>query len=442
MTVLWRAGRYEVDYFRYGPTQIEAFATELDADGHLVATHKRDKPGFEAATNGSDVLVIFGAEVSTSTHLQLFAALYRGNAAVAEAHELLSWSGNAHTNPVVAASAHGHLVAWYEESGVYFTRVDAQGHSLDGRGVLLAPKGHGVRVTFDGTNYVAAWIEEGGFGVRRIAPATGATVAEVHVPQEVWSGLAVAASPEATYVVAARHRLFVTRIPHATNVPEPMPVAVSPEEKDVAAPAAAWNGFELLVTWNETVWTHSDPPFPLALKVLAARVTANLGLLNFEPLVVGETDGDGFRGFGPPSIASDGDDWLIVADFGTMIGEKDVLARRVRHDGVLEGNAMVRIAGGANPAVTWDGTRYAVAWKDGETVRLGAIAPSGTPAATRQTVVATNAGPGTISVAPAASGEAAVAYTKLSFLPQHTGVERTFLRFMDYGLPRGRAVRR
>ena len=41
------------------------------------------------------------------------------------------------------------------------------------------------------------------------------------------------------------------------------------------------------------------------------------------------------------------------------------------------------------------------------------------------------------------TGEIAVVYTKLSFAPEHRGVERSYMRVMDLGgSTRGRVVRR
>jgi hypothetical protein len=441
--ILWRNGRYEVLVNRrpQPSAPFEATSIDVDTDGHAIGTRTRDRTG-RAATNGTDVLVAFGGAVSTTTWPQLFAAVYRGNSTAADVEELLSWSGNGHTNPVIAASAAGHLVAWNEESGVYFTRVDTAGNSLDGRGVPIAPKsagpaGFGVRATFDGTNYVVAWIENDAVGVRWIAPATGATVAEVRVPATVWA-MALAASHDATYVVFADERLRVIRIPHATRTPDPVPLAISPEDMPIDAPAAAWNGSTLLVVWNEMFYPIADPPIAIAKNTLGARVTAGLSLLDPAPLFLATIGEGGWAQPGAPSVASNGDDWLVVTD----LGGRDILARRVLHDGTVAGNGAEKIASGSGPVVTWDGTRYAVGWKDGANVFLGAVSPTSVPALTRQTLVTANIAPSALSIAPAANGEAAVTYTKLSFRPEHSGVERTFLRFMDYGAPRGRVIRK
>ena len=45
------------------------------------------------------------------------------------------------------------------------------------------------------------------------------------------------------------------------------------------------------------------------------------------------------------------------------------------------------------------------------------------------------------AIAHTAAGDVAILYTKVSFRPEHLGVERSHFRVMDFG-PRRRAVRR
>ena len=435
-SLFWRAGRYELLLVRttHPSGQFETMWLDLGPSGAPLGTRTRDRKATAAATNGSEVAVVFAAEDPNAAAQQFFAATYRGNATAAETQELLSRSGNAQKNPVIAASPHGSLVAWNEEKGVYATRVGADGSSLDGRGVLLG-SGFGVRVTFDGTNYAAVWRNGTGIGIRRIDPATGAIVAQAQVTAEWVDFLEVAASPVATYAVYAQAgRAFVARIPHATNVPDPI-LAVSPEDVAANDIGAAWNGSELLVVWNEGDGFRGDPPLALQGRVRGARVTASLTLLDPEPLVVADFGTANWPAFGTPAVASNGNDWLVL----TEPGHDEIFARRVRRNGTVEGE-LTKIAQGDGFAAAWDGSRYAVVWNDFGTARVMTVAASGPLAPGRDQTVATS-----VTGAPAiamAKGEAAIAYTKLSFLPEHGGVERTFLRFVVPGAVRGRVVRR
>jgi large repetitive protein len=459
--VLSLGSRYEVTVARQNTPGLDEIVTlELDRDGSPQGPVRNRGPLLQytywqrisAATNGSDVLIVRAADGPPQVGLQIYAQRYPGNTtAPSGAPLLLSWSGNAHHDPVIATSGRAeapYFVAWTEDGGVYATRINGGGHSLDGRGLRLSTFTYAVtRVAFDGTNYVVAWRDDGFVGVRFIAPANGATVAEIHVPVEGYPDVALATAPEATYLVYTDPRVHVVRIPHATHTADPAPLAVSPVEMSAGHPAAAWNGSELLVSWTEEyVHPRADPPIQFSIRVYAARVTAGLSLLDPAPLLLAEggpTEED-LASFSPPSVASNGTDWLVV----TSLYDAEVLARRVLHNGTVEGTAPVKIGDGSAPAVAWDGMRYAVIWKEGtyeDLVRpliLAGVPAWGEPAVTQRTSVARATAASEPAIAPVGNGESAVVYTRVSFRPEHAGVERSFFRVMDFSAPRGRAIRR
>ncbi|HEX6097541.1 MAG TPA: hypothetical protein VF432_14530 [Thermoanaerobaculia bacterium] len=458
--VLWLGSRYEVTVARQNTPGLDEIVTlALDGDGNPQGPVRNRGPLLQytywqrisAATNGSDVLIVRAADGPPQVGQQIYAQRYPGNTtAPAGAPMLLSWSGNAHSDPVIAASGRAdapYLVAWAEDDGVYATRIDGGGRSLDGRGIRLSTFFYAVaRVAFDGTNYVVAWRDNNFVGVRFVAPANGATVAEVHVPAQGWPDIAVAASPEATYLAYADGGVHVVRIPRATHTPDPAPLPVSPSGMSAGHPAMAWNGSELLVAWTEEyVHPRADPPLTSSIKVYAARVTPGLTLLDPAPLLLaagGPTE-DELGDFAPPSVASNGTDWLVV----TSLYDMEVLARRVLHNGAVQGTAPVKIGEGSVPAAAWDGLRYAVTWMEGmredlaRPLILAAVPGSGSLAVTQRVPVTRDAARSKPAIAPAGNGESAVVYTKVSFRPEHAGVERSFFRVMDF-TSRGRVVRR
>ena len=456
--VLWVGNHYEVVTVKWVSGGVnELVSIALDGNGNPQGPVRSrgqfyGEPIVErltAATNGVDVLVVRATRSTPAgVGLQIFSQLYASNTVVPPVPTLLSWSGNAHRAPDVAASASGSLVAWVEDGGTFATRVDRGGNSLDGRGIALStfPYGH-VKVAFDGTNYVVAWRDQNRVGVRYIAPLTGATVAETQVPVEGLADLALATSPDATYLVFADSRVRVTRIPSATHTPDPVPLAVSPEDMAVAYPAAAWNGSTLLVTWTEEyVFDRADPPIWFSINVHAARVSASLSLLDPSPLLVATTrssDGVPAEALGAPSVASDGTDWLVAATYQY----ESIIARRVAQDGRVKDNVPVIIGDGTSPAVAWDGTRYVIAWKEGNDQQLtrelllGSVPASGPLTVTRNVSVSRGTATSAPAIAALGNGESAVVYTKVSFLPEHAGVERSFFRVMDF-IQRGRVLRR
>lgn len=456
--VLWVGNHYEVvTVKRVSGGVNELVSVALDGNGKPQGSVRSRGQFFgepiverlAAATNGIDVLVVRATRSTPAgVGLQIFSQLYPSNTVVPPVPTLVSWSGNAHRAPDIASSASGSMVAWVEDGGLFATRVDRNGNSLDGRGIALSTFPYGrVRVAFDGTNYVVAWRDQNAVGVRYIAPLTGATVAEAQVPVEGWADLALATSPDATYLVFADSRVRVTRIPSATHTPDPVPLTVSPEDMPIGYPAAAWNGSTLLVTWTEEyVSSRTSPPIWISRNVYAARVSAGLSLLDPSPLLLATTrssDGAPTEALGPPSVASDGTDWLVATTFQ----HENIIARRVTRDGRVKGNAPVIIGDGTSPAVAWDGTRYAIAWKEGNNQQLtralvlGAVPATGPLTVTRSVPVSQGTATSAPAIATTGNGESAVVYTKVSFLPQHAAVERSFLRVMDF-IQRGRVLRR
>jgi hypothetical protein len=448
-SVLWVGGNhYEVFTVRQAPEDNEVVSIAIDPEGTANQPHVRGRIPVDstwsqlvAATNGVDVLAAHLTDSPSADGTQVVARLYPANTNESGVPKLLSWSGNAHRDPHIAASAFGHIVAWTEDEGVFATRVDRNGHSIDGRGLRLSTYAGHARTAFDGTHYVVAWIDSGFIGVRTIAPLTGETIAEAQIPAAA-NELAVETSGDATFIVFSDDRVRVTRFPHTTYTPDPVPLAVSPAGMDVTQPVAAWNGSTLLISWNELGTGLRNPPIVVSFRIYGARVTGGLSLLDPAPILIASADEHG--SFGGSAVASNGDDWLVVASHE----RRDVIARRVSRNGAVESDALIRIAEGNEPVVTWDGTRYAVAWKEGDPWQLerplvlAAVQAAGALTATHRVFVSSATAASTPSIAAAGDGGTAIAYTRVSFLPEHAGVERSFFRVMDLGAQRGRVVRR
>lgn len=445
-SVLWRGDRYEAiaGHQSQTATTINPYgllSVEFDGDSVDVVSRRQGDaltnavgPQPVAVTNGRDVLIAHMHPVDYRT--QVVARLYRGSSREPELQLLLSWSGNAHERPAIATGASGHLAAWMEPHAVFATRIDAKGNSLDGRGVELTRSGFAVRAAFDGTNYVVAWLDSRFIGVRSISPATGATVAEVRVPAAAspWEGLALALSAEAAYVAwveGANRRVHATRVSLASGTTD-FPIAVSPSRMVAGQPALSWNGSMLLVVWNELQISSGNIPATPALNVLAARVSSGLSLLDPAPLAVAAAGG---FVLGPPSVASNGEDWLVVSDRD----ERQLVARRVLRSGNVEGTGASTIGDGTAPAVIWDGRRYAVAYKS--TALLLGFLPATGALPTLERVLVSPEVVSPPSIARTAAGDLAITYTKVSFRPEHMGVERSYVRVMESGGRRS-AVRR
>ncbi|HEX6177517.1 MAG TPA: hypothetical protein VF057_04105, partial [Thermoanaerobaculia bacterium] len=74
---------------------------------------------------------------------------------------LLSVSAAQQSWPSIASDGVGAVAVWLESSGVYLSRISADGTYLDGRGLRLSDSVNALApvVTFDGHAYIVAWTE-------------------------------------------------------------------------------------------------------------------------------------------------------------------------------------------------------------------------------------------------------------------------------------------
>lgn len=458
-TVMFRNGQY--DFIAWKP-KTALVATRLDLAGcaaaglHELTAIATELPNVfpSAATNGRDVLAVWTAyrETADVGTFDIFARVHRGDSRLVPAGEPvhLARSGNSQRAPSIASSGSNQLVAWLEpDYSIWATRLGPGGEPLDGRGIRLSTSRvwDRPRVAFDGRFYVVGWTQLGHIVLRWIDPATGAVVAQRTMSEANGGSIALAATPQATFLawVDEMDDVRLTRISNETHQIEAS-LRVSPDmDARYTDATLSWNGSTLLVAWTEFEVSRGDPPFWYRLQVLGARVTPQLTLLDPAPLLIGDVPGS-FEN--PPSVASNGKDWLVVWQSGA-----NVAARRVLHDGRLEGSAAEVLTTGLLPAVAFDGTRYTLVWQDlfhnstnygQRALRLGSAASEGVlGVSTGSSIALIDTYPSfPPSLARAADGRMAVVYTRTSFVPEHGGVERAFLRFMDVsGARRMRVVR-
>ncbi|HEX7830862.1 MAG TPA: hypothetical protein VF787_14490 [Thermoanaerobaculia bacterium] len=392
-------------------------------------------PQVSTALTAAGKLAVVWIETASSggftihTRARLFDSLDR---AASSPSLLLSRSADPHYGQALAYGNGLFFAAWRSTDGIYASRVTADGRTLDGRGIRISDlRWSDPSVAFDGTNFVVGYLLDDELHLRYVAP-NGNLLDEVilAVTDHDNSPPALAVSPDDLYVVWSGYQVMITRIPHATHVAS-MPVPVSPEMMP-AQPRIAWNGSQLLVAWADMEELFYSPPIAVPARLYAARVAANLTVLDPVPLIIGAN-----ALFEDPAIASNGTDWLVLWQNGST----DIDARRIHPDGSL-GDTTTIATQAYLPAVVFDGSRYVIAWKELDehsTLRMatltsdGALVRSGVatiaPSDTRPYGVALVATPNGIGTA----------YARVSPIPMHGGVERTFFRIMK-GSSRRRAA--
>ncbi|XXF79996.1 hypothetical protein P2318_09660 [Myxococcaceae bacterium GXIMD 01537] len=336
--VAFGGGRFLVPFgaAREGAEGRTVLASRVDDDGDVldesairVQTGAPAQLTPAAAFGGGNYLVAWQDDRDDAgSHIR--AARVRPDGTVIEENGIRLPSAPGAVLPAVASDGRDFLVVWMEPRPdailVRGTRVSASGKVLDSSGILLDTTGPsflpgGVHVAFGGGRYLVVWVDE------------------------------TSASPtDSADVRAARVRTDGT-------VLDPGGFLISSPELNQREPVVAFVDGRFLVVYRETNFVAPA----IINKLLMTRVTTEGVVLDPEGLFLAEPGRT-------PAIASAGSQALVVWTNETFFPVVDLLAARVTGDGAVldPGGFLLATSrmGLARPAVTFDGTRYWVAWED------------------------------------------------------------------------------
>jgi hypothetical protein len=356
--------------------------------------------------------------------------------------------------PDVAMSGANMAVVWNERGGVYAGRLTFDGQLLDGRGIRVGrSSATDPRVVFDGANYIIGWTDSSDptatypnypIKLARLSPVSGVlldpdgiTIANTCNASR-GRDLALARGAHSTLVAwSGCQNLVVTTVDADLITGPPMTVATGGFY--IGAIAAAWNGSEWLMVWENTGFAGIESPDPNPVEIDAARLSPQLTLLDSKPIDVSNTSTDS-----GPIVASDGNGFLVAwSHFDTNTGDSGVFARRIASDGSPQAPANgVRLGQGSAKSVAWDGLQYDLAFStvhDMSTLYVTHVAARGSIESLSPLAVVNDRSEPDASLLVTGPGLVTVAYTRIDSDPQYCDVERAFVSVPH--MLRGRAVR-
>jgi PKD repeat protein len=242
-------------------------------------------------------------------------------------------------------------------------RLDALGGPLDLEPFEIA-SGQGIgtpHVGFDGTRYLVVWSDDGQTYGKRVLPdgnlidATPLSIMDSESPD-------VAGHNGSFLVVGTRPTIgahfvhpFSMRVDGGTGATlDPGPVILG--QYYARFPRVIAFGGRWLATWQRNI-SH-DNPNSSAWAAFVEPDGTTLGEFNYG------------SGGGTPDVATSGDRALFVSrSFSPGSGHNDVYGRLMLANGTLVGDAFPISAAPSptrefDPAVTWNGTEFVIAWTD------------------------------------------------------------------------------
>lgn len=402
------------------------------------------------ATNGRDLLVAWnGADTYNSgTALDVYGTLVSASSLARRGRSLLSMSAPRQIRPLVAFGGTNLLAVWLEGPGLWAKRLNADGTALDAAPLFVAEAQVPAEVIFNGTDYLLSWFDYVAREIvtRRI-PRDGALRVDggsrVATPNGVDS-FALASNGEVTMLAWNEYdAVKAVRLRADGTLVDATPLAIV-DERLVGDIGIAANGNEFFVTWGTLVESaHDFHVGPLPESIQGARVTKDLQLLDANGIDIATSDAYE----ADPAVAWNGREWLVI----WLRASDEIRARRVAANGTLadsiasdDGILIARKA--LQPEITWDGSRYLLAWIDRTQTRMRMrtawLTHPGTPLL-GDTIISNGdiEWAARMTVAPIRPGHFAAAYARIAGEPQYGGVARAFVTFVDLPATRRRAVR-
>lgn len=381
------------------------------------------------ASNGGVLLVWndsrFSVPDSADINYDVMGRLVDQTILIANPERLLSISAPRQIDPSIAAGAGVTMTVWAEESGVYASRVTPTG-PLDGHGIQLAYSGYAPEVVFDGTNFLVAFVLRTGtlYSIKTTRIDVDGHVLDAHTVADVCATSLTLARGATSSLLAWSNcntkTIDAVRIANSGESLDSLPLTLTPANVAGINPSAAWNGSEYLVAWEEQVPKPSVLLFPMYRgNVRASRVTANLSLIDGQPIAIAVSNDERVSN-GNPSVASNGDDFLVAWD-----GQLGVAATHIADSGLITTATSV-LGEGTGPNAVWDGLRYLVAWRNDTNIEAAyADAPGET-----FTIANTLLPFAGLDLAMTSPGRVSAAYTRVDTRTEAGNVERAFVRVL------------
>lgn len=337
--VAWLDGRNGGSSDVYG-TRVSATAVLQDPAGLALATGFALQVAPAVASMAADYLIVYQDDHTTGSYD--ISGVRVTAAGVVDANVVALSTGDRQLAPTVASNGAGYLVAWQDvrngiDRDLYATRLTTTGAVQDPNGLVLSTamwEQGAPTATSNGTDYLVAWED---------------------------------------YRNATSVDIYGTRVTAAGVVQDPNGLALSTAASAQVRPAAASNGTDYLVAWQDSRNGGTD--------IYGTRVSA-AGVIQ-HPTGIALSFAAGNQR--DPAVASNGADYLVVWDDGRAVSN-DIYAARMNAVGAvldLTGFAVsAPTTSQSAPAVGWNGIDYLVAWQDnrnnlGNDIYAARVTPAG-----------------------------------------------------------------
>jgi hypothetical protein len=364
----------------YG-TRVSTAGAVLDPQGIAISTAVNDQHYASIAFDGTNYLVVWQDHSYGAGNPEIVGARIDPQGSVLDPNGIqitLPYPYTDNCRPTIAFGGANYLVAWYHYQasgsmyGIYGTRVSPSATVLDSSGLLIATAAnaqYNPGIAFDGTNYLAIWEDTridtcfDIYGIR-ISP-TGTILDQTSIPvctTEKKQGEPRVIFGGGNYFVVWEDKrngnadIYGARISPSGVVLEPNGIPISMTSPAERYPSVTFDGTNYFVVWLD---------YRYNCDIFGARVSSSGLVLDTVAIMIDTVA----LGPGPPAVAFDGQNYLVVWSAYPGVGPPtDLYGIRVSHEGaVLDPAAFVVTNAPGHqrrPVIDFDGADYLVVWED------------------------------------------------------------------------------
>ena len=370
--VVWQDRRRVVEWDIYGARVTPAGAVP-DTAGIMISTSDRSRYYPAVAFDGTNSFVIWQDYRYTGAADLYAARVNTAGLVLDSAGIVISSASNDQNSPAVAFGGTRYLVAWEDRrynvswADIFAARVSTEGVVLDPSGLEVSFAGYNQyspAVGFNGSDFLAAWAD-----VRSdSADIYGARVASDGVLLDTGNvRISACSSQQRSPTVASDGMDFLvawedsrsgpsdiygTRVSASGQVLDTLGILVSGAAGNQLVPAAAFNGSDYLVAWQDR---RSGVYNIYGSRVTSVGVVLDPAGIPISTATYSKND---------PAVATDGANYLVVWSNAPIY--QTIYGARVSPAGVVLDPSGITISNEAYrqelPAVAYDGTNFLVVW--------------------------------------------------------------------------------
>ncbi|SEM33953.1 hypothetical protein SAMN05444354_11549 [Stigmatella aurantiaca] len=346
---------------------------EFGMDEPVYGPADRSQSSSAVAYDGTNFLVVW--QDSRRGNTDIYGTRVNGTGTVIDIAGIpISTAINTQSYPAVAYNGTHFLVVWQDSRNgsydIYGARVSSAGTVLDTSGIPISTATYSQyypSVTHDGTNFLVVWddIRGSNYDIYAARVNNAGSVLDLSgIPVSTATGsqrYPAAAYNGTNFLVVWQDTrsgtssdIYGARISTTGTVLNPNGIMISNAVSDQQTPVVAYNGSDFLVIWQDT---RSGSSYDIyGARVSGTGVVRNP---NGIPIATGTSNQRA------PSVARGGTDCFVVWTDDRMY---EVYGARISNTGVLLETNGIRLSGSAddsdNPAVSYDGTNFFTVWEN------------------------------------------------------------------------------